>query len=184
MAYDWRGLLLMALSCPLSEVNVDALQWWADSEGMPLSENNWLATTISGFGGYVVNGVGVKAYPSVQAGVDATAATLRYPAYRNVINALQNGNSFQEIWSAVNSSPWCSHCQNGLYPVVLFKHLGAVATGPAPGQYGSPSGSYSPQHQNEAASAWDQLSHGMIAGTNVHLAQMDRIISVVRRARK
>lgn len=184
MAYDWRGLLLEALSCPLSEVNVDALQWWADSEGMPLSENNWLATTIGGFGGVVVNGVGVKAYPSVQAGVDATAATLRGGAYRNVINALQDGNSLQEIWSAVNSSPWCSHCQNGLYPIVLFQHLGAVLTGPPPPAPGPPSGSYSPTQQNQAAAAWSALSNQVIGGTNKHLSEFDRIISVSRRARK
>lgn len=184
MAYDWRGLLLEALSCPLSEVNVDALQWWADSEGTPAGWNNWLATTLSGFGGVSVNGAGVKAYPSVQAGVDATAATLRGSAYRNVITALQDGNSFHEIWSAINSSPWCSHCQGGLYPIVLFQHLGAVATGPAPGSFGPPSGSYSPTQQNRAAAAWSGLSHQVIGGTNKHLSEFDRIISVARRARR
>lgn len=184
MAYDWRGLLLEAISAPLSELNVSALQWWAESEGMPAWENNWLATTIDGFGGRVVNSAGVKAYPSVQEGVAATAATLRYGAYRNVVAAFQAGQSLVDIWSAINSSPWCSRCQNGLYPVVLFDNLHAVVSG-AGGVIQAPGGgSFTPDDENKAIAAWGGLNNALIGGTNYHIRAAQSITKAAKGARK
>lgn len=182
--YDWRGLLLEALSAPLSQVNVDALQWWADSEGMPSWENNWLATTIGGYGGYPVNSAGVKAYPTVQDGVDATAATLRGGAYSGVVTNLQYGNSLSDIWSAVNASPWCSRCQGGLYPVVLFNNIKAVAAGPPPPHPGPPSGVYPPPEQDQVTSAWDDVRQAGSSGTTGHLTYWQHLQQIVRGARR
>lgn len=184
MAYDWRGLVLQALGAPLSELNVSALQWWADSEGMPAWENNWLATTIDGFGGYAVNSVGVKAYPSVQAGADATVATLMGGAYSHVVNALRDGSSLVEIWSAVNSSPWCAHCQNGLYPVVLFDNLHATPTASPPPASGPPP-SHPPQNVKDQVSiAWGDLANAHRRDTGRWLGTLAAYTDRFRKARK
>lgn len=184
MADDWRGLLLEALSAPLSEVNVDALTWWAQSEGMPAWENNWLATTLNCCGGYPVNGVGVRAYPTVQDGVNATAQTLRGSAYNGVVSTLIDGSSLEDIWSAVNASPWCSGCQNGLYPVVLFNNIHAVATGPPPPHPGPPTGTYPPPQVNATVAAWDNVRQAQGHGTSGYLDTWTRIRTMMRRARR
>lgn len=184
MAEDWRGLVLEGISAPLSELNVDALQWWADSEGMPLSENNWLATTLDGYGGYVVNSAGVKAYPSVPAGASATVATLLGGAYRNVVTAFQDGNSLVDIWQTINSSPWCSRCQNGLYPVVLFNNLHATPTTSPPGSYGPPA-SAPPQNVKDRVSvAWGDLADAHRLTTGQWIGTLAAYSDRFRKARK
>lgn len=184
MAYDWRGLVLVGLSAPLSELNVSALQWWAESEGMPAWENNWLATTIDGFGGYAVNSVGVKAYPSVQAGADATVATLMGGAYANVVSAFRDGNSLVDIWQTVNSSPWCSRCQNGLYPVVLFDNLHATPTTTPPPNPGPPPTAPPQDAKDQVSIAWGDLANAHRLVTGRWIGTLTAYSDRFRRARK
>lgn len=127
---SWQGDLLAAIGAPETQSNLNALEWWAESEGMPAWENNWLATTIGGFGGVDVNGVGVKAYPSETAGVQALQATLEGGGYDAVLAAFRTNAPYGTIWTAINRSGWCSGCQSGLYPVVLYQHTGEGGGGP------------------------------------------------------
>lgn len=121
---SWEHDLLVAMAAPADATgNLTALQLWAASEGMPPSENNWLATTEPGFGGRVVNSAGVRAYPSQAAGVAATWATLSGRAYMNVVTAFRDVAGLGAVWAAVNASPWCGGCQSGLYPVALHNAL-------------------------------------------------------------
>lgn len=184
MAFDWRGLVLEGIAAPLSELNVDALQWWADSEGMPLSENNWLATTLAGYGGYAVNSAGVKAYPTVEAGAQATAATLLLPAYRNVVTAFQDGNSLVDIWQTINSSPWCSRCQNGLYPVVLFNNLHATPTTSPPPNPAPPPSAPPQSVKDQVSVAWGDLANAHRLGTGQWIGTLAAFTDRFRKARK
>lgn len=113
--------MLAGIGAPETSPNLQALTLWAQSEGMPAWENNWLATTLTGYGGYVVNGVGVKAYPTDPDGVGATVASLLLPAYAGVVNAFRANLGLVAIWEAVNQSPWCGGCQSGHYPVALWQ---------------------------------------------------------------
>lgn len=181
---DWRVGLLEALGAPVNNLNVDALEWWAASEGMPDWENNWLATTIGGYGGVVVNSAGVKRYPTVADGVAATAATLAYGAYANVVRALRTGTSLEEIWSAINSSPWCSRCQNGLYPVVLFDNLHAVPPPGPPPNYTAPPPAPPAPGQDRASTAWGYIQLAAGRQSTVQMGELSAVISYTRKSRK
>ena len=184
MAQDWKALVLYELNAPLSELNNDALQWWADSEGMPASDNNWLATTIGGFGGYPVNSVGVKAYPTVQAGAQATVATLQGGAYAGVVNAFRDGNSLVDIWQQVNASPWCRGCQNGLYPVVLFRNLGATPTTSPPPNSGPPPTRPPQDAKDQVSIAWGDLANAHRVTTTRWIGTLAAYSDRFRKARK
>jgi len=130
----WYDDLLSKMGAPDSNASTTALQLWAQSEGVPASWNNWLATTEDGYGGVIVNSAGVKAYPTETDGVDATYATLQGSAYNGVLDAFRGNEGAQEIWDAVNGSPWCGGCQAGLYPVALYDYLqGKGGVAPAGG---------------------------------------------------
>jgi len=186
MAYepgrDWRILLLDALGAPSTPVNLDALALWAQSEGTPAGWYNWLATTEPGYGGRDVNTAGVKAYPSRSEGVAATAATLHLGYYVQVVAALRAGNSLQRIWQAVNSSPWCAHCQGGRYPVALYDHLGTPPPGtgvpppaPPPAAGGSTAGA-------RAVSAFDQVRTALGRTAGQQLARMTTATQQLKRS--
>lgn len=181
---DWRILLLSALNAPQSNLCIDALQWWADSEGMPAYANNWLATTEDGYGGVPYNSTGVKAYPTITDGVDATAATLGAGTYRNLVAALQSGTSLQDIWSEVNSSPWCAGCQAGLYPVVLFRHLGATPSPTPPSGPPPPPPPGPTPEQHAAVTAWGLVQDAMHPTANRQIGQLQAISNAVRQVRK
>lgn len=184
MANDWRELLLSAMLAPVNTLTVDALQWWADSEGMPAWENNWLATTIDGYGGRVVNSAGVKAYPTVLDGVNATWATLSYPVYRPVVTAFRAGSGLENIWSAVNASPWCNGCQGGKYPVVLYNHLSQKIPPPNVGVItGGGSGGGNPDHAR-AHDEWAGIGDAFFKDGKQRLAAMSAVIDGVRRLRR
>jgi len=119
----WYDDLLAKMGAPDSNASQVSLQLWAQSEGVPASWNNWLATTIDGWGGVSQNSDGVKAYPTEADGVDAIYATLQGSAYQAVIDAFVGNEGGQEIWDAVNGSPWCAGCQNDQYPVALYDYL-------------------------------------------------------------
>lgn len=180
-AGDWRYVLLDVLGAPQSPLCADALQWWADSEGMPSWANNWLATTEPGFGGVIYNSAGVRAYPTLADGVDATAATLGFGAYRGVVAAFRAGTSLQDIWAEVNSSPWCGGCQGGLYPVVLFRNLGATPSpNPPPGPPPPPPGGGG-TGKAQATAAWGDVQTALYQTAN---SQIARILAIQNAARE
>lgn len=129
LPYDWRWRLLARLLAPVTGANVTALSLWAASEGTPGFWNNWLATTMACCGGQMVNTVGVMAYPTLDSGVEATYRTLLGGAYGDIRAALQDGSDIRRIYQAINASPWCGGCQNGLYPIVLARLVGPAEPG-------------------------------------------------------
>lgn len=124
LPYDWRHRTLAKIGAPRNDTNVMVLTLWAASEGTPTTWHNWLATTRDCCGGTPVNSAGVRAYPNLDMGVEATAGTLMLPAYRGIVAALRAGAGATRAWQAIHDSPWCRGCQGGWYPVVLAQHLG------------------------------------------------------------
>lgn len=136
---DWVSQLLAKMGASDNGTTRSALYGWADSEGMPASENNWLATTLDCCGCAKINSSGVCSYPDVASGVEATWRTLQGSAYDSIVYWFRQGDNIREIWSAINQSPWCGGCQNGKYPVVLYDSIASGGNPPPTG--GGPGGS-------------------------------------------
>lgn len=153
---DWIPPVLESLAAPVNLVTEVALMKWAQSEGMPTGDNNWLATTLDGYGGWAVNGAGVKHYPTLAAGVGATVATLELGYYTGIVAALRQGTTLAAIYRAINASPWCRGCQGGRYPVALAQ---AVAAGPGPAPPPPAAIPTGPVTNPTATNAWEQVRH-------------------------
>ena len=169
------------IGAPINDITYAAISFWADSEGMPPGEHNPLATTLNCCGGVNVNSDGVKSYPTVQDGAHATAATLHGIDYTAIVSAFQAGNDSGKIWEAINRSPWCSGCQHGKYPIVLYDHLG-VGKPPPGGGGGGGGGGGNPQsgkHWSALVNEWSWVQHtaGQYANREVqnYVRQADRI---------
>lgn len=128
----WIAQLQRSLGGPINRVVSNAMSAWASSEGMPLYANNPLATTDGFVGSREWNSLGVKLYPSVAAMVDVYHMKFTSSLYKDIGAALKRGTSYQEIWQAVNNSPWCSGCQGGKYPIGIYNLIGGVVQKPLP----------------------------------------------------
>lgn len=116
--------VLKGLGYTKTDVNHQAMYLWQLSEGVEDSYNNPWATSKDVPGAKVINSDGVKRYPSLAVGIQATVLTIQLPAYKDVRVALKAGTSLDDIYAAINASPWCKHCSNGRYPLELWKALG------------------------------------------------------------
>jgi hypothetical protein len=102
----WARSLLAAGGWPETSCNLGAVVAWERAEGSTPAWHNLLDTTLREPGSRPVNSVGVQAYPSVQAGLAATVATLRGGPYGPILAALAAGDSAQAVADAVAASPW------------------------------------------------------------------------------
>lgn len=106
----WEDDLLAYIGAPVTENNVANLAGWAAFENLPAWTHNPLATTApEGANGYW-NSVGVRTYPTEQAGVTAMGDTLlqgslRY-GYERIIQVLRVNGSWADLSAAVDSTPW------------------------------------------------------------------------------
>jgi hypothetical protein len=98
--------LLDRLGAPVTQENLRGLFAWIDAESNAASLLNPLATTQGAAGARNANSVGVKGYPSVEVGLDATVITLHNGHYPNILAALASGDSALAITEAVAASPW------------------------------------------------------------------------------
>jgi hypothetical protein len=88
------GQVLGQLGIRPTPASLGFLNAWAQREGVPQSVDpyNLLGTTLPVGGSYGTNAPGVQAYPSLQAGVTATARMLGQPNFSAVAQALASGN--------------------------------------------------------------------------------------------
>jgi hypothetical protein len=114
---SWAAALLSAGGWPQTRCNLAAVTAWEQAEG-----GNWqngaaynpLNTTYDGNGTWeskglvtaTINGPGVRAYDSWQAGFTATLATLGNGRYGPILSALSSGGNAQTVADAVAASPW------------------------------------------------------------------------------
>lgn len=173
---------------PYSASTLQALLLWAQSEGVPASWNNPLATTLSGYGGTDVNSAGVKAYPTEQDGIDATYATLQGSSYAAVRSAIRNNDSWSDIWSAVNASPWCGGCQSGLYPVALYDAIKAGGHIPQPAPAGGSGGNVPPAEPKAGVpgsvlTAWSGLKERTGSDAASQIATLQGYADILREVR-
>lgn len=127
---SWADVLLAGLNAPNSPNNQSKLAAWNACEGnlnggSGLGINNPFNTTLDYGGGSSVNSVGVKAYPSISVGIQATLMTLGAPRYAAIVANLQKDGPGGEFASAVGSSGW------GTSGACIARTLGTVAVAPA-----------------------------------------------------
>jgi hypothetical protein len=96
--------LLNKLGMPVTKSNLAFLDAWQKAEGG--SADNPFNTTQNAPGAHRFNSVGVKRYPSVDVGVDATAKTLTNGHYNEILSALKNGDNAHTAAVAVSRTPW------------------------------------------------------------------------------
>ncbi len=96
--------LLKKLGLPVTAANLKFLDAWQKAEGG--SPDNPFNTTEPGAGATTFNSAGVKRYPSMQEGLDATAKTLALPAYQSIRDALARGNDAHACAVALAGTPW------------------------------------------------------------------------------
>jgi hypothetical protein len=115
---DWAVTLLRSLGAPVCGNNLVALVAWQSAENTDASWNP-LATTLPAAGARNFNGIGVKNYPSLLDGIDATIATLRdgwtTQGYGWILYRLSQCAAPTVTVQAINASNWCRGCTNGRY---------------------------------------------------------------------
>lgn len=104
-------LVLQELGAPVSDPNIAYLLGQMDVEGVydnrtTRIKNNPLCTTQRGHGGWSANSVGVRAYPSMEAGAKATAETLRNGRYSTTLAALRLGHPESGAIDPMEGAVW------------------------------------------------------------------------------
>jgi peptidoglycan hydrolase CwlO-like protein len=114
----WAELLLSKLGAPICQDNLIAVVAWESAESTAAAYNP-LATTRDFPGATDFNTVGVKNYPSLGDGIQATIDTLVLgnPAYGYgpVLASLSACAPAESTAAAINASSWCRGCTGGLY---------------------------------------------------------------------
>lgn len=106
---DWSRLFLGRLGKPQTADTVEAITAWACGENTT-AEWNPLATTEPGEAGETqFNSAGVKDYPTLEEGLDATVRTILLPEYAAIRALLDDAASADRIVAAVAASPWGTH---------------------------------------------------------------------------
>lgn len=96
--------VLKGLGLPVSEGNMQLMRAWNQAEGMDAGYNNPFATTQGG-PGTKINSVGVMAYSSFDAGVQATIQTLQNGRYQGILDGLARSDPAATA-QAIADSPW------------------------------------------------------------------------------
>jgi hypothetical protein len=114
----WAELLLSRLGAPVCGDNLIAVVAWESAEGTAAAYNP-LATTHDFPGATDFNTVGVKNYPSLGDGIQATIDTLTLGSptygYGPVLASLAACAPPESTAAAINASAWCRGCAGGLY---------------------------------------------------------------------
>lgn len=128
---DWRKALLKSMGFPVTPQNLRFLTTWQRWEGGHTNNSarfNWLNTTHGP--GPAINSVGVRAFPSFQAGIQNTAETLMNGRYGDILQGLKKGDPYSFDVSA-GLQTWVSGRPDG-NPGYAAKVLGQpVAPGKA-----------------------------------------------------
>jgi hypothetical protein len=97
----WSEAILTKLGDPLTAANIQSMGYWMQNEaGTPptgiVGANNPINVSQPGFGGSPIKAEGggyyLYSYPTVQDGVDATAAYLNRQVYAGILGALKAGS--------------------------------------------------------------------------------------------
>ena len=134
---DWRSLLLDHIDAPVTPRSLHALDWWARSEGVAVSRHNPLGAGEWDFAqGRWSGDRFLDIYPNVWDAMQVYARILKAPEFVQVAAAFRSRSNLENLWYAINLSPWReTGYQSGHYPVLLFREAVAPPLGLAPPPY-------------------------------------------------
>lgn len=183
----WETDLLHAIGAPDYAAGVEALDLWAQSEGVDPAYLNPLASGTPWAGSHAINAAGVQAYPSEAAMVGAYAYSLTHDPYTAIAGALRAGENLVVLWKVVNASQWCSGCQTGHYPVALWTAAGrpthATPTGsPAVTPTPTPAPSSGTPHQANLSASWATMQDDAGSRAAALRGRMIGLVTAIRRA--
>lgn len=102
----WFEAFLNRIGAPVTPENLRFLDAWKRAEGG--SDDNPFNTTMDAPGATVFNSVGVKRYPDLQTGLDATVRTILedHAGYADIVGALRAGGDAMSAANALAGSAW------------------------------------------------------------------------------
>lgn len=107
---QWADALMPRIGAQASAVNVANMGAWYECEQSSAQYNIW-NTTLNCCGGVPVNSVNVMSYPSLAAGVSATASTLLQSNFMPIVAVFRANGSKVELANAVGSTGWGTNPQ-------------------------------------------------------------------------
>jgi peptidoglycan hydrolase CwlO-like protein len=114
----WASLLLAKIGAPGCQSNLIAVVSWEAAE-VTAAAFNPLATTWDVPGATIFNSAGVKNYPSLEVGLEATVDTLIWGAtthgYGAILSDFRACAPAETTAMDINASDWCRGCAGGLY---------------------------------------------------------------------
>lgn len=148
--------ILTQAGLPNTAENEKLLETQMTEEGMPGSEDNPLATTVTEPGSKSINSAGVQAFPTGAEGVAADAQTLKQANMASIYKALQSGNATPQQYAdalAASSYEGSSKAANAAYANAFLKDSGDPEQSfPTGGTSDSSSLSYGTQALTDAMS--------------------------------
>jgi hypothetical protein len=128
----WARALLQTLNLPNCPSNLVSLVAWQTAENTSAAWNP-LATTLPAAGSTGYNKVGVQNYGSIDAGLHATAQTLRWgydsQGYGWIIYRLSRCAKPMVTARAIRASNWCHGCAGGEYVTGMVEAVRADYAG-------------------------------------------------------
>ena len=101
-ATGFSEALLQKIGAPVTPANMAVLDAWTKAEGSGDANNPFDVVTR----GSAAHDSGVQHFSSIEAGVDATAKLLEQGPYKDILQALHDGNNARDTAAAVARSPW------------------------------------------------------------------------------
>jgi hypothetical protein len=108
---QWARLFLSRIRAPITHKNLVAMVAWMAAEGGPQTRQatwNPLNTTMPWTGSTIFNAVGVRNYPSLNDGLEASIKTIKLPGvgYEAIIRRLRKSANPGRTLDAVETSSW------------------------------------------------------------------------------
>ncbi len=136
-APPWVVGILQGIRAPVNQANVLALEFWAQQEGDGLQNNNPFNVAGQGTGAVSCyaqcdGSSPIYSYATMQDGINhnVNQFLLSNPGMTPAVQAMQNGESLTNIYSALNGyfgqQPWASPT----YPTTLYDYLNGGGAGP------------------------------------------------------
>ena len=120
---DWRSFLLDHIDAPVTTRSLRALDLWARSESVAVSQHNPLGAGEWDFTqGRWSGDRFLDFYPNVAVAFQVYARILKAPEFVQVAAAFRSRANLEHLFQAINLSPWReTGYQSGHYPVLLYR---------------------------------------------------------------
>lgn len=148
-APSWVVGICQAIGAPVNQANTLLLEFWAQQEGDGVQNNN--PFNVAGAGTGAVNcyaqcggSSGIYSYATMQDGINhnVNQFMLSNPGLAPAVNAMRQGASLSNIYSALNGYFSKQSWAGGTYPTTLYDYLNGGGQGPTSPYSGGATSNY------------------------------------------